>query len=326
MKELDKAITDDSARARLGLPQQKNVRNRTGAAAALLIEQQSLLTTEPDSEVLVSQMPSQKRRRSRDRGSVSAAAAAGTQAGSQEAQDTNDMSPGLQSISKSRASSSRARRASGGPKRLCYEATGSAGGMDSPEDGPDTPLPKHGKHGKDGRIVSSRDGRPLTCTNSLRRKFPSNYRCALNTRLWYGHALDLGQAFKLAIWTFYGPRMPTEKSGDLETRKALFRTAAYYAMSMDGSDEQEVLNSPEVADFMFILVSAAKQLRYSILTEGRVFFGDNVFTSLRASKKFQGEFLVCCIVPKYACLRLFMYFLHSIHIITHHAHDHLLSA
>jgi hypothetical protein len=102
--------------------------------------------------------------------------------------------------------------------------------------------------------------------------------------------------------------MPTEKSGDLETRKALFRTAAYYAMSMDGSDEQEVLNSPKVADFMFILVSAAKQLRYSILTEGRVFFGDNVFTSLRASKKFQGEFLVCCIVPNYACLRLFMYF------------------
>jgi hypothetical protein len=345
MQELDKAITDDSARARLGLPQQKDVRNRAGAAAALLIEQESLLTSEPDSEVLVSQI--KKRRRFRGsansvRGSVSAAAAAGTQDGGQDEED-NDMSSQARRASggpkRRRAkpagqdeedndTSSQPRRASGGPKRLCFAATGSAGGMDSPEDGPDMPLPKHGKHGKDGKIVSSRDGRPLTCTNSLRRKFPSNYRCALNTRLWYGHALDLGQAFKLAIWTFYGPRMPTEKSGDLETRKALFRTAAYYAMSMDGSDEQEVLNSPEVADFMFILVSAAKQLRYSILTEGRVFFGDNVFTSLRASKKFQGEFLVCCIVPNYACLRLFMYFLHSIHIITHHtsAHDHLLSA
>jgi hypothetical protein len=303
MQELDKAIKDDSARARLGLPPKKSLRNRSTAAIAK--EQEDLLTSEP--EVSVSQL----KKRGRDAARIaartrtipaSAAAAAGTQA---ESQDEEDNDASLHSIS-STPRASKARRASGGAKRLCFAATGSAGGMDSPE--PATPLPKHGIHGKDGKIVSSRDGRPLTCTNSLRRKFPSNYRCALNTRLWYGHALDLGQAFKLAIWTFYGPRMPTEKSGDLETRKALFRTAAYYAMSMDGSDEQEVLNSPEVADFMFILVSAAKQLRYSLLTEGRVFFGDNVFTALRASKKYQGEFLVCCIVPNYACLRLFMYF------------------
>ena len=303
MLELDKAIKDDSARARLGLPPKKSLRSRSTAAIAK--EQEDLLTSEP--EVSVSQV----KKRGRDAARIaartrtiraSAAAAAGTQA---ESQDEEDNDASLHSIS-STPRASKARRASGGAKRLCFAATGSAGGMDSPE--PATPLPKHGIHGKDGKIVSSRDGRPLTCTNSLRRKFPSNYRCALNSRLWYGHALDLGQAFKLAIWTFYGPRMPTEKSGDLETRKALFRTAAYYAMSMDGSDEQEVLNSPEVADFMFILVSAAKQLRYSLLTEGRVFFGDNVFTALRASKKYQGEFLVCCIVPNYACLRLFMYF------------------
>ncbi len=70
-----------------------------------------------------------------------------------------------------------------------------------------------------------------------------------------------------------------------------------------------------------------QQLRYSILTEGRVFFGVNVFTTLQASKKFQGEFLVCCIVPNYACLRLFTFvyvFLHIMHNVRQHCDVHLM--
>jgi hypothetical protein len=33
--------------------------------------------------------------------------------------------------------------------------------------------------------------------------------------------------------------MPVERSGNLLQRKTLFRTAAYYALSMDGEEEQE---------------------------------------------------------------------------------------
>jgi hypothetical protein len=153
-----------------------------------------------------------------------------------------------------------------------------------------TPARGAGVRNKDGVLVSLVDGRPLVSNNSLRRTYPSTFRCSSNTRRWNGHKLDLGQAFKLASWTHYGPRLPTEKSGDFETRKALFRTAAYYSMSMDGSDEAECLDSPDLAEFLFILVQNAKQMRYSIITEGRVFFGDNVFFTMRALQKYQREF------------------------------------
>ena len=68
-------------------------------------------------------------------------------------------------------------------------------------------------------------------------------------------------------------------------------------MSMDGSDEAECLDSPDLAEFLFILVQNAKQMRYSIITEGRVFFGDNVFSTMRALQKYQREFLrILCII------------------------------
>jgi hypothetical protein len=73
--------------------------------------------------------------------------------------------------------------------------------------------------------------------------------------------------------------MPVEKNGNLEIRLALFRTAAYYALSEDGSEEEEIMQSPYFADFLFIQVQAAKQMRYLVLTEGRVFFGNKVFIS-----------------------------------------------
>ena len=84
--------------------------------------------------------------------------------------------------------------------------------------------------------------------------------------------------------------MPVDKSGHLETRTALFRTAAYYSLSMDGSKEDEITQDPKFHDFLYILVKVAKQLRYQTLAESRVYFADNVFTHLRASKAVQREF------------------------------------
>jgi len=141
---------------------------------------------------------------------------------------------------------------------------------------------------KGGRVVSVNNGRPLTRGNGLRRTFPNNYRNPDNQSRWRGFKLDLGQAFKLACFVHYGPRMPYEKSGDFETRKALFRTAAYYAMSPD--EAVECMTNHEFADFLHILVCTSKQMKYIIMTEGRIFFGDNVFTTHRASPAFQREY------------------------------------
>ena len=82
--------------------------------------------------------------------------------------------------------------------------------------------------------------------------------------------------------------MPYDQSGDFETRKALFRTAAYYAMSPD--DAAECMAHHEFADFLNILVATAKQMKYIIMTEARIFFGDKVFATHRASKAFQREY------------------------------------
>ncbi len=141
------------------------------------------------------------------------------------------------------------------------------------------------------RIDSKADGRTLVCNNRLREVYKSTYHNPGNTRLWCGQSLDLGQAFKLAVWTHYGSQMPVEKRWYLPQRRALFRTASYYELSMDGdeSEEQdsECMDHAEFSEFSFILVQAAKQMRYNILVEGRIFFGDNVFTTLRPAKKYQ---------------------------------------
>ncbi len=144
---------------------------------------------------------------------------------------------------------------------------------------------------KNGRLVSVADGHTLSRFNNLRKSFLNSYHSVCNPRLGNGQKLDPGQAFKLACFVHYGPRMPYDKSGDLETRKALFHTATYYSMSIDGADEEECLNSSEFGEFMTILVACAKQMKYQSMPEGRVFFGDKVFTTHRASKQFQSEYL-----------------------------------
>ena len=176
-------------------------------------------------------------------------------------------------------------RASGSRKRKAAhaDAEGAAGEVESSGG---TPTKEGGSPGhgagvlKAGRVVSANNGRPLVRGVGLRKTFPNNYRSPQNTNLWRGHKLNLGEAFKLACFVHYGPRMPYDQSGDFETRKALFRTAAYYAMSP--ANEQECMTSHEFADFINILVATAKQMRYAIMTEARIFFGDKVFTTHRA--------------------------------------------
>ena len=184
-------------------------------------------------------------------------------------------------------------RASGSRKRKAAhsDAEGAAGEVESSGG---TPTKEGGSPGhgagvlKAGRVVSANNGRPLVRGVGLRKTFPNNYRSPQNTNLWRGHKLNLGEAFKLACFVHYGPRMPYDQSGDFETRKALFRTAAYYAMSP--ANEQECMTSHEFADFLNILVATAKQMRYNIMTEARIFFGDKVFTTHRASQAFQSEY------------------------------------
>ena len=96
---------------------------------------------------------------------------------------------------------------------------------------------QRGTRNEQGKVVSVKDGRPLKEGNDLKRAFSNNYRDDQNTRKFYARSLTLGEAFKLAVVCQHGHTLPTDRSGHLESRIALFRTAAYYALSMDGEDE-----------------------------------------------------------------------------------------
>ena len=50
------------------------------------------------------------------------------------------------------------------------------------------------------------------------------------------------------------------------------------------------MTSHEFPDFLNILVATAKQMKYNIMTEARIFFGDKVFTTHRPSQAFQREY------------------------------------
>ena len=154
-----------------------------------------------------------------------------------------------------------------------------------------SPSQKRATTDKDGRVVSAKDGRILVANNDLRETYKSTYRNDSNTTTFAGHRLNLGMAFKLACWTEYGPYLPVEKGGNLAMRTALFRTAAYYSMSMDGDEAAECERHPDFPEFLWILVQSAKQMRYQWLNEGRAHFGAEIFNSYRLDKKMQGELL-----------------------------------
>ena len=307
MKVLDASIKDTSDRERLGLKLKSSSRGKRNEKSARLNKERQDLGLDAD----VAAGPSPPGRtagaaRDNDRREASRV---GTGAGDKHAEPTGrvkrmasiktgaraqagDKCAHMDSSEDEHEDSSSAKKTEKtekrGAKRRREHRDGDGDTIES--DDVENKLPRRGKLSKNGKIVSSKDGRPLVANVALREKYKSSYRDAENTRLWQGYALDLGQAFKLAVWTRHGSNMPVEKNGNLETRTALFRTAAYYALSMDGSDEDEIMESPQFADFLFILVQVTKQMRYQILSEGRVFFGDKVFTSeLRASKLFQRE-------------------------------------
>ena len=127
----------------------------------------------------------------------------------------------------------------------------------------------------DGKTVSLKDGRIVAAGNDLKKRFPNNYRNSDNTNEFYGKKLTIGEAFKLACIVHYGPNMPIDTSGHISMRAALFRTAAFYALTDD--ETQEVMEHPLVADFYFFQVKCSKQLVYAMATEGRLVFGDAVF-------------------------------------------------
>ena len=99
----------------------------------------------------------------------------------------------------------------------------------------------------DGKTVSSKDGRIVAAGNDLKKLFPNTYRNADNTKTFHGKLLNLGEAFKLACLVQHGPNLPIEMSGHSSTRSALFRTAAYYALSDE--EVREIMDHPKVADF-----------------------------------------------------------------------------
>ncbi len=98
-------------------------------------------------------------------------------------------------------------------------------------------------------------------------------------------------AFKLACWTEHGPYSAVEKGGNQSTRTALFRTASYYSMSMDGDEAAECERHPDFPEFLFILIQSAKQMRYQWLNEDRAQIGAEIFNSYRIDKKLHGELL-----------------------------------
>ena len=275
LQELDKEIQDPEDRGRLGLPPLK----RRGANREIARERERTALLEP--------APAQPARDSVRCRPAKAAEAAPAKTAPAEVARAEAAPANTAPANTARSKAARKRKhadANDTSSGAAGEVT-SSGGTPTKEGG----SPGHGAGVlKAGRMVSVNDGRLLVRGVELRRAFPNNYRNPDNTNRWRGHKLELGQAFKLACFVHYGPRMPYEKSGDFETRKALFRTAAYYAMSPEESDQ--CMENHEFVDFINILVATAKQMRYVIMTEGRIFFGDNVFTSHRASRSFHREY------------------------------------
>jgi hypothetical protein len=138
----------------------------------------------------------------------------------------------------------------------------------------------------DGKTVSLKDGRIVAAGNDLKKSYPNNYRSPGNTTLFYGRELTLGEAFKLACLVHYGPNLPIETSGHLSMRTALFRTAAFYALTED--EAREIMEHESVADFYYFLVKSAKQLVYAYSVEARLVFGDTVFSRHTPSRLLRG--------------------------------------
>jgi hypothetical protein len=138
----------------------------------------------------------------------------------------------------------------------------------------------------DGKTVSVKDGRIVAAGHPLKTQYPNHYRNPDNQHDFHGRNLTLGEAFKLACLVQYGPSLPIETSGHLSMRTALFRTAAYYALSDE--EEKTILGHATFAEFSFFLVKSAKQLVYGLCGSARLIFGDAVFSRHPPTQKLRG--------------------------------------
>ena len=209
MQELDKAITDASHRERLGLP------TKGGKRRAANVEKEKMDLLE------VTKQSSNHQRE--DAGS------GGRPAIPRRSAPKDDDSLEVTAPQKRRRTG-KGQRDGHTPRAIkSHGACAEEGVPKSDEEGgiptesaKSTPARGAAKRNKDGVLVSAVDGRRLASLNSLRKMYPSNYRCGSNIRTWNGQKLDLGQAFKVAAWTHYGPRLPTEKSGTSKHARLCF--------------------------------------------------------------------------------------------------------
>ena len=293
---LAQAITDQEVRTRIGIPSRKSgtsaVRIRGGTASIERSDDSCLLDAAGEKEPApASSRGAAEDGANQDALAVLAAAAntVGADAGTVKSPQSASLSSQaetpdrLQEGTKLRKKRRSSRKLSGAVAPAAEDAA-TADGL-SPG--------QRGTRNEQGKVVSVKDGRPLKEGNDLKRAFSNNYRDDQNTRKFYGRSLTLGEAFKLAVVCQHGHTLPTDRSGHLESRIALFRTAAYYALSMDGEDERNCRQSPDFPDFLYFLVQSAKQMRYGWLTRARVYFGKNVFGVKPPTQRHRSK---CCII------------------------------
>lgn len=281
---LSQLIKDPKDRTRIGIPNQNRSRGRAQVAISAIGD--NVLLGEPDKEARAAPSSLDEQGGARAPDSLAdVCAAAERLEGRVEPPQSAESSPAndlpQEKIRKVVTPRSRKQR-----RKTGAQVHEGAPGTDEQSPG------KRGMTNNDGRVVSVKDGRPLKAGNNLKQNYSNNYRDDLNDRKFCGRLLTLGEAFKLAVVCHYGPKLPADKSGHQETRVALFRTAAYYSMSMDGEDERVCRDSPEFPEFLFFLVQSTKQLRYACLTRGRVYFGEHVFSTRRPSKRHQSKCFV----------------------------------
>jgi hypothetical protein len=281
---LVRKITSESDRERLGLPPLKKVISKAAEAAALLPSSGS-----QDNGVSAAQS-SLGSKPARGEEDASATAAVDTEPQAAPAPSVGGASGG--GIAE-KEESSEARKKPARRKRGRSAAAAAAEGTPAKRvkgaKKEDTPVNNEDKilvRATDGKRVSAKDGRIVAAGNDLKETYTNTYRNAENTRAFHGKQLTLGEAFKLASLVNYGPTMPIDRSGHLKTREALFRTAAYYALT--DQETKQIMDHPDAVDFYFFLVKAAKNLVYAYHNVGRLVFGDAVLGMHPPTKLLQG--------------------------------------
>ena len=271
LEYLVKQISSDTDRERLGLPLSKKRRAKDSEAAALLPPPSQSKT---DSNTSLEDNFKLKAGTSANATPAPQASAAASGSGSVNGGDGNAEEDGGGNAD-TRQPDKRKRQRTAGAAGAPAAGKRVKRAQECEDSSPVKDEEKTTVRGSDGKIVSRKDGRIVAAGNELKQRFPNTYRNADNTKTFYGKHLNLGEAFKLACLVQYGPNLPIETSGHITMRSALFRTAAYYALSDE--ERREIMDDPKFADFLYFLAKSAKQIVYTYGVESRVVFGDSVF-------------------------------------------------